>query len=150
MAGTHSLGRMSGARPLLALAALQFLLSCGSDKDDNTGPKIIDDDGDLIHLEEQERDTADPADCQSVTMKINGRAPEDTLDPFVGDHWMVRMYCDGVVLHGANRLHFEPPELATVDDFNTDADFLAVGEGHMTMQSGSERMVISISVQEAP
>ena len=55
-----------------------------------------------------------------------------------------------MVLHGANRLYFEPGELATVDDFNTDADFLSAGEGQMTMQSGSERIVIPVTVLEAP
>jgi len=132
------------------LLALLLLTSC---KDDDSGTKqqiIIDDDGDLINLEDKQIDTADPLDCRSVTMKINGRSPEETEDPIVGDHWMVRLYCDGIVLHGANRLFFSPPELATVDDFNTDADFLAAGEGQMTMQSGSERMIIDITVHEAP
>ena len=55
-----------------------------------------------------------------------------------------------VVMHGANRLYFSPPELATVEDFNTDADFLNAGEGQMTMQSGSERMTIDVNVLEAP
>jgi len=150
MAGRHIRPRQGAAVctwfPLLFLP----LLGCKSEEPGKAEPEIIEDDGDLIHLEEQEWDTANPLDCKSVTLKINGRSPEGTADPVVGDHWMVRMYCDGIVLLGANRLFFEPPELATVDDINTDADFLAPGEGSMTMQSGNERMTVNITVLEAP
>jgi hypothetical protein len=132
----------------MPLAAMH--LGCGAGESKSSEPTVIQDDGDLIHLEDEERDTANPLDCQSVTMKINGRAPEDTEDPMVGDHWMVRLYCDGVVMHGANRLYFEPGSLAEVEDYNTDADFVGTGEGQMTMQSGSERMVIQLTVHEAP
>jgi len=133
---------------LFPLALL--LLACSGEENKQAGPEIIEDDGDLIHLEDQERDTADPLDCHTLDLKINGRAPEDTEDPSVGEHWMVRMYCNGIVLHGANRLYFQPPELATVEDHNTNADFIGAGEGQMTMQSGSERIVLSITVLEAP
>jgi hypothetical protein len=134
-----------------ALLVVLTLCACEGDDDDKQQRVIIEDDGgDLINLEDKDIDTADPLDCQSVTMKINGRSPEDTPDPTVGDHWMVRLYCDEVVMHGANRLYFAPPELATVEDFNTDADFINAGEGQMTMQSGSERMTIDITVLEAP
>jgi glycerate kinase len=37
-----------------------------------------------------------------------------------------------------------------VEDFITDADFVGAGEGQMTMQSGSERIVLSVTVLEAP
>ncbi len=133
------------------LVALPVALSCKAEDDGEPKQKIIEDDDDsLITLEDQEVDTADPDDCQSVTLKINQRSPEDTPDPTVGDHWMVRMYCNGIVLHGANRLFFDPPELATVEDFNTDADFITAGVGQMTMQSGSERLTIDINVLEVP
>ncbi len=148
--GTHT--TLPHPSPWVWLPMLLLPLLACKDKDEGeSGPEIIeDDDDDFIHLDDPERDSGNPEDCQSVTLKINGRAPEDTPDPAVGDHWMVRIYCDGIVLHGANRLFFAPPELATVEDHNTDADFLAAGEGLMTMQSGSERITLDITVLEAP
>jgi len=126
------------------------MLGCKSPDTKKSGPEIIADDDDLIHLNDSgPTDTSNPLDCRSVTLKINGKAPEDTPDPSVGDHWMVRMYCDQIVMHGANRLFFLPPELATVDDVNTDADFLSAGVGTMTMQSGSDRITLDVTVLEA-
>lgn len=76
-------------------------------------------------------------DCNSIETNINGRSADDVFDPKIGDQWIVRMYCDGALLTGANRLFFQPATVAVVDDVSTDATFVAQGSSKMTMQSGN-------------
>jgi hypothetical protein len=47
------------------------------------------------------------------------------------------MFCDGALLTGANRLFFTPPNVATVSDDATDAEFVRSGSTTMSIQSGS-------------
>ena len=98
------------------------------------------DNGDLLGLDP---DTAAPSgggvlgECDEVVTKINGTDAEEVGNPTVGDEWMIRMFCDDALLTGANRLFFQPADVATVNDVSTDARFLAAGESTMTMQAGS-------------
>jgi hypothetical protein len=119
-----------------------MLMACSKDKgnDASMSQQSSTEDGDLLTLDP---DTATPSgggalgDCNEVTTKINGRQAESAPDPTVGDEWIVRMYCDGAVVTGANILQFDPPEVASVAAVNTDAEFLAPGEATMKMQSGN-------------
>jgi len=88
-------------------------------------------------------------DCNSIETNINGRSGDDVTDPKVGDQWIVRMYCDGALLTGANRLFFQPATVAVVDDVSTDATFVAQGQSKMTMQSGNFVYTKNITVGPA-
>ncbi|MGB0641132.1 MAG: hypothetical protein ACPGTU_17485 [Myxococcota bacterium] len=90
-----------------------------------------------------DQDTADDGgggilgDCREITTKVNGSSIQSVGNPTVGDEWVVRMFCDGALLTGANRLFFTPPNVATVSDDTTDAVFVRSGSTTMSMQSGS-------------
>jgi len=88
-------------------------------------------------------------DCDVLETKVDGQLADDVSNPSVGDTWHIRMYCDGAVMHGANRLNFTPPELAVVDPNATDAVFVGTGPGTMRMQSGNFIYSRELTVQEA-
>ena len=132
-----------GHHTLLIVALCTQLYACaknGSDDSSNISQSDRSDDGDLLSLDP---DTAEPSgggvlgDCNTITTKINGTLGDEAPDPTVGDEWIVRMYCDGALLTGANRLYFVPAEVAHVDDYNTDVKFVAAGDTTMTMQAGN-------------
>ena len=87
--------------------------------------------------------------CDTVYTKINGRLGDNVANPRVGDDWIVRMYCDGAFMTGANRLFFQPAGVAVVDDVSTDATFIAQGSSTMTMQSGNFIFTKTLTVQAA-
>ena len=136
--------------PTMMLALLCF--GCG--KSDDTGRATYGnaDDNDLLTLE---RDTGYDdgtgllADCDVVLTKVNGRDADTVDDPKVGDEWIIRMFCDGALLTGANRLFFQPPEVAVVNSSSTDATFVTTGESLMTIQSGNLIYTKDITVQAA-
>ena len=115
------------------------LVGCQT-SDDKPNWYSTNDDGDLLGLDP---DTGTPTgggilgECNEVVTKINGFVADDVSNPAVGDAWMIRMFCDGALLTGANRLYFQPAGVATVDDVSTDAQFVASGTSTMTMQAGS-------------
>ena len=111
------------------------------------------DEGDLLGLDP---DTGTPTgggvlgECNEVETKINGVSGDDVPDPTVGDSWMIRMFCDGALLTGANRLFFQPAGVAMVDDQSTNAEFVASGSSTMTMQAGSFVYTKDIVVRGSP
>jgi len=142
---------------LLPLILLALTLGCAAEKDDDgddVQTEEEDDDGPGISLDDDDDEIVDEDGdgwdgCEVTELEINGDLPEDTPSPTVGDQWIVFLVCDGVKLQGANRLFFLPAELATVEDVNTIAVFLASGTGTMTMQSGNNRITIPVTVLEA-
>ncbi|GEM_PF-1887051 len=107
---------------------------------------------DLLHLTPDtgsDGGSGELGDCRNVTTQINGRAADGVSDPRVGDSWVVRMYCDGALLTGANRLFFQPANVAVVDDVSTDAYFVAQGASKLTMQSGNFIYTKPIAVKPA-
>ena len=83
----------------------------------------------------------DTLDCTELTLKVHGEEA-----PRVGDTWTVFMYCDDVVLNGAGRLSFEPPDFARID--NNLATFLYAGDATMRMQMGNRRLEQAVTVAE--
>jgi hypothetical protein len=138
---------------VLAMFLLPLGCSDGSEDSAKSNSESEADDAAGISLDDDDQEPADEDGdgwdgCDVLALEINGEAPEDTPDPSVDDEWVVFLLCDGVKLQGANRLYFEPPELATVQDVNTIATFLEAGVGAMTMQSGNSRLSIGIRVLE--
>ena len=132
-------------------AVMAALLGCGSESSTQTyyGDAST---GDILNLEEDtgsDGGSGELGDCNEVLTKVNGRAADDVTHPSVGDQWVVRMYCDGALLTGANRLFFQPPNVAVVDEVSTDAFFVAQGPSKMTMQSGNFIYTKSIAVGAA-
>ena len=132
-------------------ALMTVMLGCGGDSATQTyyGETSTDD---ILNLEEDtgsDGGSGELGDCNEVLTKINGRLANDVNNPTVGDQWVVRMYCDGALLTGANRLFFQPANVAVVDDVSTDAFFVAQGPSKMTMQSGNFIYTKSIAVGAA-
>jgi hypothetical protein len=136
------------------LLCAMMIVSCGgkngdsaADPDENSS----DSDGDpgISLPDDDNEDEPDDGGCDTLALDINGESAEDIGDPTVGDEWVVFLVCDGANLHGANILAFAPAELASVENFNTIATFLAAGTGTMTMQSGSHRLTIPITVLDS-
>ena len=126
-------------RRLFIFAALTLAAGC---KPEDTSQKsyTTDNGGDLLGLDPDTGEAAGGGtlgDCNEVVTKINGTPADEVGDPTVGDEWMIRMFCDGALLTGANRLFFQPAQVATVDDVSTDARFVAPGYATMTMQAGN-------------
>ena len=136
------------------LAALLALACVGCGKsDDSAAPTYGEvDDNDLLSMEPDtgyDDGTGVLADCDVVLTKVNGRDADSVDDPKVGDEWIVRMFCDGALLTGANRLFFQPPDVAVVNTSSTDATFVTTGESLMTIQSGNLIYTKDITVQAA-
>ena len=142
-------------RTLLLCAML--IVSCGekngdsaTDADANNGDtENVDGDPGISLPDDDTDDEPDDGGCDTLALDINGESAEDIEVPTVGDEWVVFLVCDGANLHGANILAFAPAELASVEDFNTIATFQTAGTGTMTMQSGSHRLTIPITVLDS-
>jgi len=136
--------------PAVMLALLCF--ACGK-SDDTARPTYGEaDDNDLLSMEPDtghDDGSGVLAACDVVLTKVNGRDADTVDDPKVGDEWIVRMFCDGALLAGANRLFFQPPEVAVVTSTSTDATFVTTGESRMTIQSGNLIYTKDITVQAA-
>ena len=63
----------------------------------------------------------DGDDCSELTVEAGGRNLDNIAEPEVGDIWELRMFCDGVLMTGANLLKFTPPNVAVVDTEMTNA-----------------------------
>ena len=129
---------MRALHPLLILMASS--LACTKGADSGVPSYGIRSDSNVLNLDPDtgsDGGSGELGDCNLVETKINGRNGDDVSDPKVGDEWVVRMYCDGALLTGANRLFFQPAAVAVVDDVSTDATFVAQGQTKMTMQSGN-------------
>lgn len=125
-----------------AITLMFSLTAVGCGKGADSGRSYYGDasDTDLLHLESDtgfDDGTGVLGDCGEVTTKVNGRNVEGAADPRVGDEWIVRMFCDGALLTGANRLFFQPANVGVVSQTSTDVTFVAQGESLMTMQSGN-------------
>ena len=114
----------------------------GCTKGDDTGREVYGNasDTDLLHIEPDtgfDDGSGVLGSCDTVLTKVNGRSADTVANPQVGDEWIVRMFCDGALLTGANRLFFQPANVAVINDTSTDATFVAQGTSLMTMQSGN-------------
>ena len=94
-------------------------------------------------------DHIDGDDCTILSVEANGRDLNSTNDPRVGDFWTLRMFCDGVLMTGANLLKFTPPHMATVAPDMTDATFTAAGEATMLLQSGNIQYTTDLMILPA-
>lgn len=135
--------------PLSLIVAIGF--GCATDDADQTyyGDPSPDDVLNLAPDTGSDGGSGELGDCRDVTTQINGRSADSVSDPRVGDRWVVRMYCDGALLTGANRLFFQPANVAVVDDVSTDAYFVAQGSSKLTMQSGNFIYTKTIAVKPA-
>ncbi len=130
-------------RPLIILLVCLIPLGCPEAKRIDTGSATAEDNDAGTDLLPYDQDTADDGgggilgDCNEITTKVNGSPIESVGNPTIGDQWTVRMFCDGALLTGANRLFFNPPNVAIVSDDATDAEFVRAGSTTMSMQSGS-------------
>ncbi len=139
-------------RSSLKLIGLFGVLGCT--KDDDTGREIYGNasDSDLLHIEPDtgfDDGTGVLGNCDTVLTKVNGRSADTVANPQVGDEWIVRMFCDGALLTGANRLFFQPANVAVINDTSTDATFVAQGTSLMTMQSGNFIYTKELTVEPA-
>ena len=78
-----------------------------------------------------------PGFCDEMVVEVNGRVFETMDSPRVGDMWRFRMFCQGVLMTGANLLKFTPPSVAQVATDMTDATFVNSGSASVLLQSGS-------------
>ena len=125
-----------------SLIFIVLLTVCGCTKGDDTGREYYGNpsENDLLHIEPDtgfDDGVGVLGNCDSVNTKVNGRSADSVDNPRVGDEWIVRMFCDGALLTGANRLFFQPANVAVINDVSTDATFVAQGTSLMTMQSGN-------------
>ena len=131
---------------------LLMLIGCSAEEAPSQWYTTDDDGGDLLGLDPDTGSTSNGCildDCEELITKINGIPGDEVENPRVGDQWMIRMFCDDALLMGANRLFFQPANVAFVDDVNTDAEFVAPGETTMTMQAGSFIYKKEITVLDA-
>lgn len=90
----------------------------------------------------------DGDDCTELTVEAGGRNLDNIAEPEVGDVWELRMFCDGVLMTGANLLKFTPPNVAVVDTEMTNATFVTAGEATMLLQSGNIQYFRDLVVQQ--
>lgn len=98
-------------------------------------PEDTGEDGDVTE------ETDIPEDTAPCVAQLEIYGPDK---PRVGDEWLVWMRCDELTITGAGVLRFDPPELATVD-VNL-ATFILAGEGLMTMQVGTYKAEMDITI----
>ena len=85
----------------------------------------------------------------AMTVEVNGRDIEDVGDPHVGDEWAIRMFCQDILMTGANLLKFTPPSIAVVASEMTDATFVQSGAATMLLQSGNRSVTYELVVHAA-
>jgi hypothetical protein len=138
--------------PIPAVLLILLCVACGK-SDDTARPTYGEaSDNNLLSMDPDtgyDDGTGVLADCDVILTKVNGRDAETVDDPKVGDEWIIRMFCDGALLTGANRLFFQPPNVAVVNQSSTDATFVTTGESKMTIQSGNLIYTKDITVQAA-
>jgi hypothetical protein len=112
------------------------------------GTSVYGDTGnDLLHDPGPEHIDGD--DCTVLSVEANGRALDNVGDPMVGDYWTIRMFCDDVLMTGANLLKFTPPNVAVVATDMTDATFVTAGDATMLLQSGNIQFTTDLVVLPA-
>ena len=117
------------------LRALPFiLLACGSTQIDSGEP--TDSQDDYVRPS-----TNSP--CADEDLVIDPLGPSN---PTVGDEWTVWLRCDGTTLTGVMVMQFDPLDFASVDD--NIATFLMVGTGELSIQVGSYRASMDVTVTD--
>ena len=132
-------------RPLSILAVLALVSTgCAQKGEDTYG-----DDGSDA-LKGTGSDTDIPDLCDDIEVKVNGRDIKQVGNPKVGDEWAVRMFCQDILMTGANLLKFTPAFVAVVDDESTDAVFIqASADVTMLIQSGNKPFTHTMDVLAA-
>ena len=122
-----------------ACFSLLFLLACSSKPDldsatdTDTGSEVVD----------TPPDETDDDTCEPDEVELDPLGP---AEPVVGDQWTIWLRCDGATLMGATVLRFDPPDFATID--GNVATFQKAGSAKMTMQVGSYRESMDVTVSE--
>lgn len=127
---------------LLLLTAL----GCADDGRDST---YGDDGSDALKGSGAGADVPDMCADENMTVEVNGRDIFDVGDPEVGDEWAIRMFCQGILMTGANILKFSPPTVAVVANEMTDATFVQSGAATMLLQSGNRSFTHDLVVYAA-
>ena len=86
-----------------------FLLLAAGCADDGSDSTYGDDGSDALKGSGVGTDVPDMCAEENMTVEVNGRDIYDVGDPAVGDEWAVRMFCQGILMTGANLLKFTPP-----------------------------------------
>ena len=128
---------MLRTKPIATLGLLTLLVITGCAGDDETEPYGDDGREAAQDMEGNDGDEELPGFCDDMEVEVNGRAIESMDSPRVGDKWRFRMFCQGVLMTGANLLKFTPPAIAVVDDDMTDATFVNSGSASVLLQSGN-------------
>ena len=115
---------------------------CADDGDDST---YGDDGSDALKGSGVGTDVPDMCD-DNMLVEVNGRDIFDVGDPEVGDEWAIRMFCQGILMTGANLLKFTPPSVAVVASEMTDATFVQSGAATMLLQSGNRSFTYDLVV----
>ena len=131
------------------LAPLLLLMLVGAGCADDSGDSTYGDDGsDALKGEGAGADVPDMCE-DAMTVEVNGRDIEDVGDPHVGDEWAIRMFCQDILMTGANLLKFTPPSIAVVASEMTDATFVQSGAATMLLQSGNRSVTYELVVHAA-
>ena len=123
-----------------------FLLLAAGCADDGSDSTYGDDGSDALKGSGVGTDVPDMCAEENMTVEVNGRDIYDVGDPAVGDEWAVRMFCQGILMTGANLLKFTPPTVAVVDSEMTDATFVQSGAATMLLQSGNRPFTYELVV----
>ena len=94
-------------------------------------------------------DVPDMCAEENMTVEVNGRDIYDVGDPHVGDEWAIRMFCQDILMTGANLLKFTPPSVAVVASEMTDATFIQSGAATMLLQSGNRSFTYDLVIYAA-
>lgn len=124
---------------------LLFGYGCAEDSGDST---YGDDGSDALKGEGVGAEVPDLCE-DDMTVEVNGRDILETEDPQVGDHWAIRMFCQDILMTGANLLKFTPPSVAVVANEMTDATFVQSGAATMLLQSGNREFTHELVIHAA-
>jgi len=119
---------------MLRLLPLFISLSCA-------GP--IEDSADVSDSDTLDWDDSYTFECDEEDLAIDPLGP---ADPAVGDEWTLWLRCDGTTLTGATVVQLDPPEFGSIE--NNVVTFLMSGTAELTMQVGSYRTSMDVTVTE--
>jgi hypothetical protein len=85
-------------------------------------------------------DTSDTEDlgCDKLEIRYDGDYP-----PHVGTQWLLQLWCDDALMT-LTIIRFTPTDFATLDE--NVATFLYAGDGTISMQAGTHRVYLDVTV----
>jgi len=125
------------------LGVMSFLWACHGDVRDSESvggdDSVPVDDSSTVPTDDTS-DTEDDQGCDELEITYDGPNA-----PHVGSEWILQLWCDDALMT-LTIIRFDPTDFASVPSGSNVATFLMAGDGTISMQAGTERVYMDVTV----